>query len=79
MAALVKEMKARYPERILIFDSTSLLSRADAQAFSPLIDGVLLVVEAEKTSAQEIRRSLELLKDRPIMGIVFNKSREREN
>jgi protein-tyrosine kinase len=70
---LVKEMKERYPERFIIFDSSSLLTSADPLVFSKFIEGVLLVVEAEKTTKTDLRRALELLEGRPIVGTVLNK------
>ena len=75
MELLVKEMKERYPERFIIFDSSSLLTSADPLVFSKFIDGVLLVVEAEKTPKSDLQRALELLKDKPIVGTVLNKAK----
>ncbi|MDY6953085.1 MAG: polysaccharide biosynthesis tyrosine autokinase [Thermodesulfobacteriota bacterium] len=74
-ASMVKEMKARYPERFIIFDSPSLLSCADALVFSHLMDGILLVVEAEKTPEKDLKQAMELLKERTIIGTVLNKAR----
>ncbi len=75
MATLVDEMKTRYPDdRIIIFDSPSLLC-ADPMVLSRYVDGVLLVVEQEKATAQDIRRTIELLKDCKIMGTILNKSK----
>jgi protein-tyrosine kinase len=75
MESLVKEMKDRYPERFIIFDSSSLLTSADPLVFSKFVDGVLLVVEAEKTSKSDLERALQLLKDKPIVGTVLNKAK----
>jgi protein-tyrosine kinase len=72
MESLVKEMKERYADRFIIFDGSSLLSFADPLIFSRLIDGILLVVRAEKTPKDDVRRCLELLKDKPLIGTVFN-------
>jgi protein-tyrosine kinase len=74
MELLVDEMKARYPDRFIIFDSASLLTSADPLVLSRFIDGVLLVVEAEKTTKQDVEQSLEFLKDKQIIGTVFNKA-----
>jgi non-specific protein-tyrosine kinase len=74
MARLVKEMKKRYTDRYIIFDSASLLDCADPLIFSRYVDAVLFVVEAERTSVEEIKRSCELLKSRPLAGTVFNKA-----
>lgn len=76
MQSLVKEMKSRYSDRILVFDSSSLLASADPLVFSRYIDGVLLIVESENTTDEDLNRALELLEDRPLLGVVWNKSRE---
>ncbi len=75
MEALVKEMKKRYPERFIIFDTSSVLDSADPLVFAKFIDGIVLVVEAEKTQKGDIQRAAEMLKDRPIVGTVLNKAR----
>jgi non-specific protein-tyrosine kinase len=75
MVSLVDEMKKRYAaDRIIIFDTPSLLY-TDPLVLSRYIDGVLLVVEQEKTTAQEVRQTVELLEDLRIIGIVLNKSK----
>ena len=73
MESLVSEMKARYADRFLIFDSSPLLTCADALVFSSFIDSVLLVVEAEKNSRREIKQAMELLQDKPVLGSIMNK------
>lgn len=75
MQSLVKELKERYEDRIIIFDTSSLLTRADPIVFSTNIDGIILIIEAERTSTKDIERALELLKNRPILGTLFNKAR----
>lgn len=75
MESLVAEMKKRYPDRFLIFDSSSLLTTADPLVFSRYIDGILLVVEAEKTPKADIEKAREMLKDKPVLGTVFNKEK----
>lgn len=75
MLALVEEFKHRYPSRIVIFDLPPLLHTADVLAFSPYTDALLLVVEEGKTTDEELRRSLLLVKEsRPILGTVLNKA-----
>lgn len=69
------EMKERYADRFLVFDSPALLSGADALVLSEYVDGIVLVVEAERTPAAALTRALELLKDKPVIGTVFNKAR----
>lgn len=75
MESMIHEMKSRYSsERILIFDSCSFLSNADPLIISKFVDAVLVVVENEKTEISALQRMIELLKDKPILGTVINKS-----
>ncbi|MBN1905189.1 MAG: polysaccharide biosynthesis tyrosine autokinase [Deltaproteobacteria bacterium] len=74
MRMLVDEMKERYPERVIIFDTPSLLDSADALVFSSLVDGILLVVEAEKTTRRDIEKAISLMSDKPLIGTVYNKA-----
>jgi exopolysaccharide/PEP-CTERM locus tyrosine autokinase len=73
MAALVQELKNFYPDRYVIFDLPPLLSYADALAFAPLVDGIILVVEQGRTTREDLGRALQLLKDFPLLGTVLNK------
>lgn len=73
MRALVGELKHRYASRMVVFDLPPLLNAADVLAFSPLIDALLLVVEAGRTQVEEVERSLALLSAVPIVGTVLNK------
>lgn len=75
MLALVDEFKDRYPSRIVIFDLPPLLHTADVLAFSPYTDALLLVVEEGKTTAEEVERSLALVKNScPVLGTVMNRA-----
>ncbi|MRR36712.1 polysaccharide biosynthesis tyrosine autokinase [bacterium] len=73
MGALLKEIKERYPDRFIIFDSAPVLSSADPLVFANLVDGILLVVEAEKTKREDIQKVFEMMQNKPIIGTVFNK------
>ncbi|SPD73189.1 putative exopolysaccharide/PEPCTERM locus tyrosine autokinase [uncultured Desulfobacterium sp.] len=74
MGVIADEIKARYSgDRIIIFDSPAVLTCSDPMVLSKYADGILLVVEAEKTSAEDLKRVMELLKDRPVLGTLLNK------
>ena len=74
MEELIIEMKNRYRgDRVIIFDTSALLTCTDPLVFSHLVDGILLVVEVEKTTPGDLKRVMQLLKDRPIVGTVLNK------
>jgi non-specific protein-tyrosine kinase len=74
MEMLVKEMKQRYGKnRIVIFDSPSILKISDPLAFSRFVDGILLVVETNRSSTADIKKVMSLLRDRVILGTILNK------
>lgn len=73
MRNLVREMKSKYPERYVIFDCPHLLDMPDSLVFTSFVDQVLLVVEAGRTSRRDIRRTMELLQGKNLLGIVMNK------
>ena len=76
MEELVIEMKSRYRgDRVIIFDTPALLTCIDPLVFSHLIDGILVVVEVEKTTPGDLKRVMELLKDKPVVGTVLNKAK----
>jgi protein-tyrosine kinase len=72
MVDLIKELKHFYPDRYVLFDLPPLLY-ADALAFAPLVDGIVLVVAAGSTPREEITHALEMLKPFPVLGCVLNK------
>ena len=74
MEQLVHEVKSRYPDRYVIFDSPPLLTVSDSLALSSHMDGLLLVVEAGQTPRADVRKALELCKDKPLLGLIMNKS-----
>ena len=76
MEKLVEEMKRRYPERYVIFDCPPLLTVPDSLVFSSYVDGVILVVEAGRTPRDQIRKALEMLEGRNIIGLVLNGVKE---
>jgi protein-tyrosine kinase len=72
MKELVASMKDRYPDRYVLFDAPPVLSTADALALAPLVDHILLVVQAGKTSVPDVNRTLQLLPKEKVLGIVLN-------
>src|SRR5262245_27117824 len=76
MANLVRELRARHPERIIVFDVPAVLSGADTLALSEYMDATILLVEECKTARDDVVRACELLGNANLLGIVLNKSRE---
>ena len=76
MVTLVEELKSRYPSRIVVFDLPPVLSADDALAFSPYVDGALLVIEDGATTKDEVVQTLDYLSATPVIGTVLNKAED---
>ena len=76
MADMIREMRGRYHDRLIVFDVPPVLAGADTLALSAYMDATILLVEECKTRRDDIDRSCELLSSSKLMGIVLNKSRE---
>lgn len=78
MQDLVTEMKNRYPDRYIFFDVPPVLWCADALAFSPLVDHVLMVIRAGATSIQDVKKALGFFPKEKIIGLVLNWQKNEE-
>jgi non-specific protein-tyrosine kinase len=73
MKDLVEDLRTRYPSRYVIFDMPAILDGADALAFAPLVDHVVLAVREGSTSIQDVKRSVSLLPPGKLLGLVMNR------
>ena len=72
MKMLVHELKSRYKDRYIIFDSPPLLVTADPISIGGLMDSVLFVIQEGRTSQKAVIQALSLTKGWNILGAVFN-------
>ena len=72
---LIRELKERQPNRVVLFDLPPVLGADDALAFSPLVDAMLVVVGEDRTRREDLLRCFEILRDIPVIGTVLNGSR----
>lgn len=79
MAELMQALEAEAPRRILIFDMPPVLAADDVLAFAPQIDGLLLVVAEGTTDRSSLRRAKEVLAEMNLLGVVLNRSAERND
>jgi len=75
MKDLVDDIKNRYPERYIIFDVPPILSDVDALNLAPLVDYVLMVVQADKTSLVEVNKAVQFIPKDKLLGFVLNRYR----
>lgn len=71
---IVNELRARYPERIVLFDLPPVLTADDALSFAPLIECGLVVAAEGSTRRNDLVRTVELLHKTPLIGTVLNRA-----
>jgi protein-tyrosine kinase len=72
MRSLVQELKRRYKDRYIIFDSSPILITADSLSLSRYMDGIVFVIQAYRTTPKIVSHAISLIKGSNILGIVFN-------
>jgi non-specific protein-tyrosine kinase len=72
MEQLVLEIKRRYQDRYILFDTPALDKCADALVLSSYVDGIVLVARANYTTTEDVAAGMGLLKDKNVLGIVLN-------
>ena len=73
MASLLRDMAARYPDRIVVFDSPPLLAASEAGALANQMGQIIVVVEANKTSEAALKRALGMIDPGRVTGLLLNK------
>lgn len=73
---LVAEMKNRYPDRYIIFDTPPILPFSEARSLGKLVDNTVFVVMERHASVQDIQESLDVLKGCPVLGMIYNNTEQ---
>ena len=72
MVRLIKEVKERYKDRLVIFDSPPPSLASETKAISQHVDGIILVVKLGSTRRELVFELIESLGREKIIGIVVN-------
>lgn len=68
----VRDIRSRYPSRIVIFDLPPLLEAEDAIVAMPFYDASLVIIRDSHSKGDDLLRMAELLRGKPIIGTVLN-------
>lgn len=79
MRQLLKWVHDRDPSTVTIFDMPPVLSCDDVLAFAPYADAILMVVSEGLTERDSLSRTMEMIGDRNLLGVVLNQSREQRS
>ena len=72
MESFLREVKERYQDRYVIIDATPSQITSEAKVLSEFVDGIILVVMAQKSPKKAVERTIQKLGKDKILGVVFN-------
>ena len=72
MKDIIRELKERYSDRYVIFDTPPALPFADAGVLSGMVDSTLFVVREGTANRDDLLKTLNDFKDHNLLGIVYN-------
>lgn len=72
MKALLDEVKSRYDDRYIIIDSPPPAMASETNAIAKYVDGVILVVRAEKTPREAVADTIAQIGKEKLIGLVLN-------
>ncbi|MDD5330805.1 MAG: XrtA-associated tyrosine autokinase [Sulfuricella sp.] len=75
MTRLLQEMANRYRDRVIIFDSPPLLATTEARVLAAHMGQIVMVVEAEKTTHDQLQDALAQIESCDVVGLVLNKGK----
>jgi len=77
MERLIKALSAQDPNRVIIFDSSPLLSTSESRVLSTLVGQVVLVVCAGKTPRSAIIHAVDMVEEGKALNLVLNQTRNQ--
>jgi protein-tyrosine kinase len=76
MHHLMEEIKSRYENPFIIFDSTPVQQTSEPLSLAEQVDCILVVVHAGKTNREMVKKTVDALGREKVLGIIFNHSNE---
>lgn len=72
MKSIVQELKVRYPERYVIFDTPPAHPFADASVLAAIVDACLFIVREGKANKDDLLKTIDEFKEHNLLGVVYN-------
>jgi protein-tyrosine kinase len=74
MRDMVADIKNRYHDRYVIFDTPPFLPFAETYSLSQLVDGIVFVVKEGSAAKEDVQEALAALQKSNVLGVVFNEA-----
>ncbi len=78
MKAFIDETASRYPDRLVIIDSSPLLASSAARVLAELAGQVIVIVAADETSMSSVDESLKNIPEEKPVRLILNKTRKSD-
>ena len=78
MEDLVRELKERYKNRYIIFDTPPMNGFPDALVFSEYVDSIILVARAGYTSRSSVENTMDMVPREKVLGMIFNDVKSKD-
>jgi protein-tyrosine kinase len=72
MRQFLEEVKGRYEDRFIIMDAPPSQVTAEANILANYVDGIILVIMAQRSHRETVQVSIENLGRKKMLGIFFN-------
>jgi protein-tyrosine kinase len=79
MLDLCRTLENESPRRVIVYDMPPVMAADDVLAFTPQLDGLLLVIGEGATSRESLTSAKEVLAEMNLLGVVLNRSAERDD
>ncbi len=77
MKRLIHEIKSRYEDRYIIFDTPPPHLTSETNAISRQVDGIVIVIQQGKTRKKDVLALIDIYGKEKILGVVCNFARKR--
>jgi protein-tyrosine kinase len=74
MKGLIQQLQAKYGGSFLIIDSTPIIATSEATTLIQMTDGAIVVILADKTRRDVVKRELSNINPEKILGVVLNRA-----
>ncbi len=78
MEALIRELKERYEDRYILFDTPGVNVCPDPLVVAEYVDALLLVARADCTTQDSVKAAVELVPREKVLGLVLNDAQDED-
>jgi len=72
MKGLIQQLETSHKDSHIVIDSTPIVATSEASALSQMTDGIIVVIMADKTRRDLVKRELSTINPEKILGVVLN-------